>query len=70
MAFKSNLEKVKLIQEEKMFDEQKCNSQDVTAVITAMTDSEQPFLYQTVNAVIADSCIGQIILCVEERNTG
>ena len=52
-----------------MFDEQKCNSQDVTAVITAMTDSEQPFLYQTVNAVIADPYIGQIILCVEERNT-
>jgi glycosyltransferase involved in cell wall biosynthesis len=42
---------------------------DVAAIITAMTDGERPFLCQTVEAVIADPNIGQIVLCVEENNT-
>jgi hypothetical protein len=43
--------------------------QDVAAIITAMTDAEQPFLYETVQSVMADTSIGQIILCVEQQNT-
>lgn len=42
--------------------------QDVAAIITAMTDGEQPFLAKTVEAVLLDHCIGQVILCVEESN--
>lgn len=52
-----------------MLGEQECKSQDVAAIITAMTDSEQPFLYQTVDAVLTDPGIGQIVLCVEENNS-
>jgi hypothetical protein len=42
--------------------------QDVAAIVTAMTDHEQPFLFQAIEAVIADPCIGQIVLCIEEQN--
>jgi hypothetical protein len=42
--------------------------QDVTAIVTAMTDNEQPFLFRAIEAVMADPSIGQIVLCVEERN--
>lgn len=52
-----------------MLDEQRGNYQDVAAIITAMTDSEEPFLFETVEAVLADPSIGQVILCVEEKNT-
>ncbi|WP_414549660.1 hypothetical protein [Anabaena sp. CCY 0017] len=51
-----------------MLCEQKCNIQDVAAVITAMTDREQPFLRDTVEAVISDPSIAQVILCIEEKN--
>lgn len=47
---------------------QQSNHQDVTAIITAMTDGERPFLYETVKAVLADSGIGQAVLCIEEGN--
>jgi glycosyltransferase involved in cell wall biosynthesis len=43
--------------------------QDVAAVIIAMTDGEQPFLSKTVEAVLLDPGIGQVILCVEESNS-
>jgi hypothetical protein len=43
--------------------------QDVAAIITAMTDAEQPFLYETVQSIMADVNIRQIILCVEKGNT-
>jgi hypothetical protein len=49
--------------------EKKSNIQDVAAVITAMTDDEQPFLLQTLEAVFTDDSIGQIVLCIEEKNT-
>jgi hypothetical protein len=52
-----------------MFNVQKEKYQDVTAIITAMTDDEQPFLLETVSSVVADSSIGQIILCIDEENT-
>ncbi len=42
---------------------------NVTAVITAMTDAEQSFLSDTLEAVVRDSCLGQILICVEENNT-
>jgi hypothetical protein len=35
----------------------KNNYQDVAAVITAMTDGKQPFLFETVKAVLSDPCI-------------
>ncbi|MEA5529999.1 hypothetical protein VB638_10435 [Dolichospermum sp. UHCC 0684] len=52
-----------------MLCKQKCDSQDVSAIITAMTDREKPFLRDTVQAVISDPAIGQVILCIEEKNT-
>jgi glycosyltransferase involved in cell wall biosynthesis len=51
-----------------MLNVQKNNYRDVAAVITAMTDGEQPFLFETVKAVLSDPCIGQVVLCVEAKN--
>lgn len=48
---------------------QKYDLNDVAAIITAMTDEEQPFLKEAVNAVLTDPGIGQAILCVEKKNT-
>ena len=42
--------------------------QDVAAIITAMTDGEQPFLAETVEAALSDPGIGQVVLCIEEKN--
>lgn len=50
-----------------MSSEQKCD-QDVAAIITAMTDREEPFLRDTMVAVLSDPGIGQVILCIEEKN--
>lgn len=50
-------------------DEQKSDSSDVAAIITAMTDSESSFLYNTVEAVLSDPGIGQVILCIEQNNS-
>ncbi len=52
-----------------MLDGHKCNNQDVAAIITGMTDAEKPFIFETVEAVLADPGIGQVILCVEENNS-
>ncbi|MFP4092671.1 MAG: hypothetical protein ACLFUB_13930 [Cyclobacteriaceae bacterium] len=41
---------------------------DVTAVITAMTDAEKNFLNEAIQAALSDEFIGQIIVCVEEKN--
>ena len=41
----------------------------VTAVVTAMTDGEEPFLLATMKAVMASPHISQIVLCVEESNS-
>jgi hypothetical protein len=49
--------------------EQKSDSQDVAAIITAMTDGEQFFLYDSVEAVLSDPGISQVVLCIEEKNT-
>jgi hypothetical protein len=46
-----------------------CSQQDVAAIITAMTDAEEQFLYETLKAAIRDEEIGQIILCVDQKNT-
>lgn len=51
-----------------MLDKQKQGYQDVSAIITAMTDGERPFLKETVAAVLSNFGIGQAILCVEEKN--
>lgn len=47
---------------------QQAKRQDVTAIITAMTEGERPFLHETVEAVLADPGIGQAVLCIEEGN--
>lgn len=47
---------------------QRDDFQDVAAIITAMTDGEQPFLSKAVEAVLSDPGIGQVVLCVEEKN--
>jgi hypothetical protein len=48
--------------------EQKANIQEVAAIVTAMTDDEKYFLAETIHAVLLDPEIGQVILCVEEKN--
>jgi glycosyltransferase involved in cell wall biosynthesis len=42
--------------------------QDVAAIVTAMTDGEQPFLFETLEATLSDPGIAQVVLCVEEKN--
>ncbi len=44
-------------------------AQGVSAVITAMTNKEEPFVHDTVEAVLADEGIVQVVLCIEEKNT-
>jgi glycosyltransferase involved in cell wall biosynthesis len=51
-----------------MFNAQKDNYQPVAAIITAMTDGEQSFLFETLQAVLLDPYIGQVVLCIEEKN--
>jgi hypothetical protein len=41
----------------------------VAAIVTAMTDGEQPFVHDTVESVLSDPGIGQVVLCIEENNT-
>lgn len=41
---------------------------DITGVITAMTDPEEAFVGTTLSAVLADPGIGHVILCVTETN--
>lgn len=50
------------------FSAQSDDCQDVAAIITAMTDGEQPFLSKTVEAALSDPGIGQVVLCIEEKN--
>ncbi|MGA7937134.1 MAG: glycosyltransferase family A protein, partial [Kovacikia sp.] len=52
-----------------MFDKQQHNSQDVAAIVTAMTDKEQSFVRDTIESVLSDPGIGQVVLCIEEKNT-
>jgi glycosyltransferase involved in cell wall biosynthesis len=52
-----------------MLCENNYDEQDVAAIITAMTDAERPFLRDTVESVLSNPGIGQIIICVEENNT-
>ncbi len=52
-----------------LLDRHQDTYQDVAAIITAMTDDEKPFLFETVEAVLTDLSISQVILCVEEKNT-
>ncbi|AFY71624.1 glycosyl transferase family 2 [Thalassoporum mexicanum PCC 7367] len=51
-----------------MLGKEQGDRQDVTAIITAMTDGEKPFLRDATAAVLADPCIGQVIICVAEQN--
>lgn len=44
-------------------------SLDVTAIITAMTEDEKPFLRETIESVLSDPGIGQAIICIDEKNT-
>lgn len=59
------------MQKEVMRDEQvfQSQAQNVAAVVTAMTDKEAQFLYRTIEAILADAVIGQVLLCIEEHNT-
>ena len=41
---------------------------EVAAIVTAMTDIEQPFIHDTIESVLSDRGIGQVILCIEEHN--
>ncbi len=41
----------------------------VTAIVTAMTDEEQPYLKQCLAAVLQESLVGQVIVCIEQSNT-
>lgn len=41
---------------------------DVVAIVTAMTNEERPFLSETLQAVLSDEGISEVILCVDEHN--
>ena len=41
---------------------------DVAAIVTAMTDAEQPFVSDTLKSVLSDPGIAQVILCIAEKN--
>lgn len=51
-----------------MLKNQETKTADVTAIVTAMTDAERPFLQEAVEAVLLDPGIGQVVLCIEENN--
>lgn len=42
---------------------------EVAAIVTAMTDGEKPFVRDTIESVLADPGIGQVVLCIEEKNS-
>jgi len=42
---------------------------EVAAIVTAMTDAEQPFVRDTIESVLSDAGIGQLVLMVDEKNT-
>lgn len=42
---------------------------EVAAIVTAMTDAEQPFVHDTIESVLSDPGIGQVVLCIESNNT-
>lgn len=42
---------------------------EVAAIVTAMTDSEQPFVRDTMESVLSDPGIAQVVLCVEDKNS-
>jgi glycosyltransferase involved in cell wall biosynthesis len=42
---------------------------EVAAIITAMTDSERLFVRDTIESVFSDPGIGQVVLCIEAKNT-
>ena len=41
----------------------------VSAVVTAMTDAEKPFIADTLNSMTDDPYLGQILVCVEQNNS-
>ncbi|NMF60550.1 glycosyltransferase [Pseudanabaena yagii] len=41
---------------------------EVAAIVTAMTDAEKPFVRDTIESILSDLAIGQIVLCIEENN--
>ena len=51
-----------------MLNKQEYTGKDVTAVVVAMTDDEQPFLPDTIRSVFSDPCIAQVVLCIETQN--
>lgn len=42
---------------------------EVAAIVTAMTDAEQSFVRDTIESVLADPGIAQVVLCIEQQNT-
>jgi hypothetical protein len=48
---------------------QKDSQDEVAAIITAMTDAEQPFLRDAVDSVLSNPGIGQVVLCIEQQNS-
>ena len=56
------------IQIEGILDNHESDYKDVAAIITAMTDGEESFLFEALEATLTDPSIGQVILCIEEKN--
>jgi glycosyltransferase involved in cell wall biosynthesis len=44
------------------------HTEDVTGIVTAMTDGERPFLADCLNSVISDPGIAQVIVCIQDSN--
>jgi hypothetical protein len=51
-----------------LLEKKQDGQQDVAAVVTAMTDREQLFVRDTLEVVFSDPGIGQVILCIEDKN--
>ena len=43
-------------------------TEDVTGIVTGMTDAEQPFLAECLNSVISDPGIAHVIVCIRDSN--
>lgn len=53
-----------------MLNKQQNHSQsEVAAIVTAMTDGEKPFVRDAIDSVLSDLGIGQVVLCIEEKNS-
>jgi glycosyltransferase involved in cell wall biosynthesis len=54
--------------EKKVLDRTVDGSPDVAAIVTAMTEDEKPFLREAIAGVLSEPAIGQVVVCIDEKN--